>query len=59
MRGGPWTASRNVTFRGEQRKMPEKEPGEEEENEARGVKRAKNSRREKSTVSTASKRWRN
>lgn len=39
--------------------MPEKEPGEEEENEARGVKRAKNSRREKSTVSTASKRWRN
>ena len=39
----------------EQRKMPEKEPGEEEENEATGIKGTENSRK-KSTISTASER---
>lgn len=40
----------------EQRKMPEKEPGEEEGNEATSVKGVENSRKEKSTVSTAPQR---
>lgn len=49
---------RNETFKNERRKMPEKEWGEEE-NEARLVKRVENSRRKKSTVSTASERRKN
>lgn len=36
--------------------MPEKEPREEEENEATGIKGTDNSRKEKSTISTASER---
>lgn len=48
---------RNMTFKGEQRKMPEKEPVEEEKNEASGVKGVENSRK-KSTVSTARQRRR-
>lgn len=43
----------------EQRKMPENEPGEEEGNETTGVKGVENSRKEKSTVSTAPQRRRN
>lgn len=39
--------------------MFEKELGEEEENEVRGVKRVKNLRREKSIVLIVLKRWRN
>lgn len=56
VRGEPWTDSWNMTFKCGQRKMPEKELGEEEENEARGIKIIENSRRENSTISPASKR---
>lgn len=58
VRGGAWTDVRNQTFKNERKKMPEKEWGEEE-NEARLVKRIENSRRKKSTVSTASERRKN
>lgn len=47
---------RNMTLEGKQRKLPEKEPREEKENEATGTKGVENSRREKSAVSTASQR---
>lgn len=53
-----WTDVRTETCKNERRKMPEKEWGEEE-NEARLVKRIENSRRKKSTVSTASERRKN
>lgn len=43
-----------MTFESGQRKMPEKEPGEEEK--GRGVRLVENSREGKSTVSPASKR---
>ena len=45
-----------MTFKDEQQKMPGKEPGEEEENEAIGIEGVENSRREKSRVSAASQR---
>lgn len=45
-----------MTFKCGQRKMPEKELGEEEENKVRGRKIIENSRRENSTISPASKR---
>lgn len=56
MRGEPWTDSWNIAFKCGQRKMPEKELGEEEENEDRGIKIIENSRRENSTISPASQR---